>query len=97
MTITQTVDIPANHRLIIDVPPEIPEGRTVLAFTPASDQKTDASQRKTAKSLASLFGIDKELDTMDAYYIRKRTDRAMEDAQIAKYTGINISPENKGL
>ena len=35
MTITQTVDIPASHKLTIDVPREIPEGRAVLAFTPA--------------------------------------------------------------
>jgi hypothetical protein len=28
MTIEQTVDIPADHRLTIDVPPEIPEGKT---------------------------------------------------------------------
>ncbi|MCL1812389.1 MAG: hypothetical protein FWG29_02575 [Treponema sp.] len=43
MTITQTVDIPENRRLVIDVPPEIPVGRTVLAFTPApmSDNVAD--------------------------------------------------------
>jgi len=35
MTITQTVDIPASHRLTIDVPREVPAGPTVLAFTPA--------------------------------------------------------------
>ena len=36
MTITQTVDIPADRRLIIDVPREVPTGRAVLAFTSAS-------------------------------------------------------------
>jgi hypothetical protein len=40
MTITQTVDIPASHRLIIDVPREIPAGRAILAFTPASAENT---------------------------------------------------------
>ena len=35
MTITQTVDIPANHRLTIDVPSEVPAGPAVLTFTPA--------------------------------------------------------------
>jgi hypothetical protein len=34
MTIEQTVEIPANHRLTLDVPREIPAGRAVLAFTP---------------------------------------------------------------
>jgi len=36
MSITQTVEVPANHRLIVDVPREIPAGRTILTFTPAS-------------------------------------------------------------
>ena len=42
MTITQTVDIPANHRLVIDVPSEVPAGPVVLTFTPAVEQKADA-------------------------------------------------------
>ena len=37
MSITQTVEIPANHRLIIDVPSEVPAGPVVLTFTPAAD------------------------------------------------------------
>jgi hypothetical protein len=32
--VTQTVDIPASHRLTIDVPREIPAGRAMLTFTP---------------------------------------------------------------
>ncbi|MDR0444434.1 MAG: hypothetical protein LBH44_13620 [Treponema sp.] len=39
MTITQTVDIPASYRLTIDVPREIPVGRTVIAFTPAPESE----------------------------------------------------------
>ena len=33
MTITQTVEIPADRR--ITVPREVPTGRTIIAFTPA--------------------------------------------------------------
>ncbi|GHV84339.1 hypothetical protein AGMMS50212_16790 [Spirochaetia bacterium] len=36
MTVEQTVDIPANHRLTIEVPREVPAGRTILTFTPDS-------------------------------------------------------------
>jgi hypothetical protein len=36
MSITQTVEIPASRRLTINVPREIPIGRTILTFTPAS-------------------------------------------------------------
>jgi len=34
MTISQTVDIPVNRRLIIDVPREVPAGPAVISFTP---------------------------------------------------------------
>ena len=50
MTITQTVDIPASHRLVIDVPLEVPEGRTVIAFTPAGT-------KPTRKPISRFFGI----------------------------------------
>ena len=36
MGVTQTVEVPASHRLTIDVPREIPAGRTILTFTPAT-------------------------------------------------------------
>ena len=39
MSVTQTVTIPADRRLVIDVPREVPVGRTVLAFTPAPEKK----------------------------------------------------------
>ena len=38
MTIIQTVEIPANRRLIIDVPIEVPAGKAILTFTPASEK-----------------------------------------------------------
>ena len=34
MTITQTVKIPANRRIILEVPREIPVGHVILTFTP---------------------------------------------------------------
>ena len=37
MTITQTVEIPVDRRLIIDVPREVPTGPVILTFTPVSE------------------------------------------------------------
>ena len=51
MNITQTVDIPASRRLTIDVPREIPVGRTILTFTPAPDQKSDVSAKSEARDI----------------------------------------------
>jgi hypothetical protein len=42
MTVTQTVEIPASHRLTIDVPREVPAGRVILAFTPVAEPKAAA-------------------------------------------------------
>jgi len=39
MTITQTIDIPADRR--ITVPREVPTGPVILTFTPASAAKTE--------------------------------------------------------
>jgi hypothetical protein len=49
MTIEQTVEIPADHRLVIEVPPEIPAGRAVLAFTTAGEEKKTPLDRGTAE------------------------------------------------
>jgi len=47
MSVTITVDIPENHRLTIDVPPEVPAGWAEITFTPITETKavefTDAS------------------------------------------------------
>ena len=43
MTYTQTVEIPADRRITLEVPREVPAGKTILTFTPA---KTEPSQRR---------------------------------------------------
>jgi hypothetical protein len=74
MTITQTVEVPADHRLIIDVPHEIPAGPVILTLTPAhaSLKKKDPSTVEEAlhmleeqasdpnrKPISRLFGKHK--------------------------------------
>ena len=48
MTITQTVEIPADRRIILEVPREVPTGPVILSFTPVSEtgkiEFTDASK-----------------------------------------------------
>jgi hypothetical protein len=45
MSVTQTVDIPASHRLTIEVPREIPAGRAVLTFTPVAESFPAAAKK----------------------------------------------------
>ncbi|MHC6201884.1 hypothetical protein ACYULU_01665 [Breznakiellaceae bacterium SP9] len=77
MTIEQTVDIPASRRLTIDVPSDIPVGPVILTFTP----KPAAPAEKTAPSLRSLRGIDKDRDTMNAYFKRHWAENDRERAE----------------
>ena len=46
MSVTQTVEIPVNHRLTIDVPPEVPAGRTKIYFFPVSTGKERMSEEQ---------------------------------------------------
>jgi hypothetical protein len=56
MNVTQTVEIPASHRLILDVPHEIPAGRAILTFIPAPVQNTDVS-KPSRTPISKYFGI----------------------------------------
>ena len=72
MSITQTVEVPANHRVTIDVPHEIPTGPVIITFTPTSAQKhgnnpqtveealriaTERATDPNRKPISSFFGI----------------------------------------
>ena len=39
MSITQTLEIPADRRIIIDVPREIPTRSVILTFTPVREEQ----------------------------------------------------------
>jgi hypothetical protein len=57
MTITQTVEIPANHRLTIDVPREVPEGRAILVFAPMKGQAA-AQKRNPVLQFFNILSPD---------------------------------------
>ena len=59
MTITQTVDIPASRRITIDVPQEVPTGKTILTFTPAKE--ADSVPRETPLPGAYAHTIEEAL------------------------------------
>ena len=78
MTITQTVDIPADRWLKIKVPNEVPAGKTILAFTPAAPNSMAAAK----EGVSSDFKSPKE----------KATPRADALLGILSHVG-DISPE----
>jgi len=68
MSITQTVEIPASHRLTIDVPPEIPAGPVILTFTPMTEtdtvEFTDASPEEVMTAGSEI--LDKHIAAFKA-------------------------------
>jgi len=54
MTFKITVEIPADHRLTIDVPPEVPAGPAKIIYTPITEtdtvEFTDASAEEVMKA-----------------------------------------------
>jgi len=77
MVVEQIIDIPASHRITLDVPKSVPEGRTILTFTPASNSKigevgVDDSNRKP---ISRHYGTLKDIWKEDAVtYQRKLRD-----------------------
>jgi hypothetical protein len=74
MTIEQTIEVPADRRITIEVPPEIPVGKTIIAFTPATGRGNNPrtveealimAREKAAdpnrKPISRLFGKHKEI------------------------------------
>jgi len=50
MTITQTIEIPADRRITLEVPREVPSGRTQVIFQfPVQAEETDAAVPTDAK------------------------------------------------
>jgi hypothetical protein len=60
MIVEQTVEIPANRKLIIDVPREVPAGRTILTFTPAPAAAAQAVPEKSEARDIELFSQNAE-------------------------------------
>jgi hypothetical protein len=60
MGIAQTVEIPPNRRLFVDVPNEIPLGRVVLTFSPASSIQEASKDMEYAEAMWKYNHTHKE-------------------------------------
>ena len=69
MTITQTVDIPASRRITLDVPLQIPAGRTIIAFTPISAKNADIDVKYNSR--------DVELINQNAEQLNREAEDAL--------------------
>ena len=73
MIIEQMIEVPDSRLITIKVPPQIPVGKARILFTPLEEPQ----EKKIL--LLSMRGSCKGFDTLDAYFTRKRTEKAKED------------------
>ena len=66
MTITQTVEIPANRRLTIEVPDEVPTGRTILSFTPVQTANKPGMTEQEELELINRHADELNREAIDA-------------------------------
>ncbi|MCL2808601.1 MAG: hypothetical protein FWD24_00905 [Treponema sp.] len=81
MTITQTVEILADRKLSIEIPRQIPIGKAQVQINVIPFIKKEEKPNEVIPLLA-LRGSCKNIDTMDAYFSRKRTNKMFENGQI---------------
>jgi hypothetical protein len=82
MSVTQTIEIPANRRVTLEIPREIPMGQVILTFTPASPME-EASKEASANKPKTV-GSDGKF-----HFTRKEWDEMLESSPITKeLTGI---------
>ncbi|MDR1174158.1 MAG: hypothetical protein LBK83_01640 [Treponema sp.] len=91
MIIEQIVEIPADHRLTIEVPPEIPVGRAILAFTPAETGEKTPLDRETAREEMNRIrklveGMDYQPPSCDITdSLKEAIRRASTEADVREY------------
>jgi hypothetical protein len=86
MTIEQTVDIPANHRIYLDLPGDVPTGKAKVTIVPFAEPSVKMGKRlqdafspeelKAAKPLYGMFESDGH--ELDRFLERKRADKTLE-------------------
>jgi hypothetical protein len=74
MTIEQTVEIPADHRLVLDLPPEIPAGKAKAALTLTFETPLRRDIAKSFRGILKGRGI-----SLDRFIEMQREDKALED------------------
>jgi len=53
MTIEQTIEIPASHRVFLDLPPELPAGKAKITITPQAEKQA----ANAYETIANLRGL----------------------------------------
>jgi hypothetical protein len=89
MTVEQTIEVPASHRIFLDLPPELPVGKTKveLIFTPLSDAPHTGSNGKirlTRQMIDEMLQRE-PLRSLSGILHTDMTDEEIREERLAKY------------
>jgi ribosomal protein S5 len=84
MSVTQTVEIPASHKLTIDVPREVPAGPAVIVLKPAAEPTgmTGKTVQEAMEAIERCSGLAVRLGinlSSDEFLEMRRQDKELED------------------
>ena len=78
MTITQTVDIPADRRIFLDLPLDMPVGKAKITVTPQMEKPSSSIY----DAATSLRGLAKEMGstlTVEQFHEMQQEDLRLEE------------------
>ena len=81
MVVEQIIEIPDSRLITLEIPREVPTGKAQVELKIIPFVKKEEKPSENIPLLA-LRGSCKGLDTMDAYFARKRADKAFENGLI---------------
>jgi hypothetical protein len=89
MTIEQTIEVPASHRIFLDLPPELPVGKAKveLIFTPLSDTpqtKSNGKIRLTRQMIDEMLQRE-PLRSLSGILHTDMTVEEIREERLAKY------------
>jgi hypothetical protein len=88
MTFEQTVEIPENRRLTIEVPQEVPVGTAILTFTPKAAFPADGKTARTSleEAIETACNLAKNSRfSSEVLFEERRKDREMDEAQYRQW------------
>ena len=83
MTVEQTIEIPASHRIFLDLPLELPVGKAKITITPQTEKPADNAY----ETVENLRGLAKKLGstlTVESFLEMRREDLRLEEAKYQK-------------
>jgi len=93
MTIEQTIEVPASHRVFLDLPLELPVGKARITITPQAE-KPAANAYGTIENLRGLAKKMGSTLTVDNFLEMRREDLLLEEAKYQNFWGEDYEKQS---